>query len=146
MKPEEFMNRKKSGISRRRFVQGLAIGGAMTAFDWKGWPALAESGTPTPETLTGTQFALTIDSLPVNFTGRSAMATAVNGSVPGPTLKWREGDSVTVAVTNCLKVPSSIHWHAIRLPADMDGVPGLSFPGIAPGETFVYRFPVVQNG
>ena len=74
------------------------------------------------------------------------MATAVNGSVPGPILRWREGDAVTLAVTNHLKVQTSIHWHAIRLPADMDGVPGLSFPGIVPGETFLYRFPVVQNG
>ncbi|MGH8142228.1 MAG: copper resistance system multicopper oxidase, partial [Steroidobacteraceae bacterium] len=61
-------------------------------------------------------------------------------------LRWKEGDTVTIAVTNRLKVPTSIHWHAIRLPSDMDGVPGLSFPGIEPGETFHYRFPVVQNG
>jgi FtsP/CotA-like multicopper oxidase with cupredoxin domain len=84
--------------------------------------------------------------LPVNFTGRRSVATAVNGFVPGPILRWREGDTITLAVTNRLKVPTSIHWHAIRLPADMDGVPGLSFPGIAPGETFLYRIPVVQSG
>ena len=133
-------------ISRRRFVQGVAASGMVAALGWRPWTALAETSPRTPAILTGTHFDLTIHLLPVNFTGYPAVATAVNGSVPGPTLRWREGDTVTLAVTNRLKVPSSIHWHAIRLPADMDGVPGLSFAGIAPGETFVYKFPVVQNG
>jgi CopA family copper-resistance protein len=139
--------RRMSPISRRRFVQGLAAGAAVAALDWGGRQAFGEtSQQQTPATLTGKDFELTIDSLPVNFTGRHSVATAVNGSVPGPILRWREGDTVTVAVTNRLKVPTSIHWHAIRLPADMDGVPGLSFRGIAPGETFLYRIPVVQSG
>ncbi len=133
-------------ISRRRFVQGLAAGGAIAALDWRGRPALGEATPHTPPTLSGKHFDLTIDSLPVNYTGRGSVATAVNSSVPGPILRWREGDTVTIAVTNRLKVPTSIHWHSIRLPSDMDGVPGLSFPGIAPGETFHYRFPVVQHG
>jgi FtsP/CotA-like multicopper oxidase with cupredoxin domain len=76
--------------------------------------------------------------LRVNFTGKNSTAVAVNGSVPGPTLRWREGDMVTIAVTNRLKTPTSIHWHGIRVPAEMDGVPGLSFAGIAPGERFIY--------
>jgi CopA family copper-resistance protein len=134
-------------ISRRRFVQGLATGGVVAALDWNGRRAFGETGQQqTPATLAGKDFELTIDSLPVNFTGRHSVATAVNGSVPGPILRWREGDTVTVAVSNHLKVPTSIHWHAIRLPADMDGVPGLSFSGIAPGKTFPYRIPVVQSG
>ena len=133
-------------ITRRRFVQGLAAAGAVAAFDHGGWAALADTRPHTPPILTGTHFDLTIDYLPVNFTGRRAIATAVNGSVPGPTLRFKEGDTVTLTVTNRLKTSSSIHWHALRLPADMDGVPGLSFPGIASGETFVYHFPVVQNG
>ena len=133
-------------MSRRRFVQRLAMGGAIAALDWDGWPAFGESAPHNPEILTGKHFELTIDPLPVNFTGRRSVATAINGSVPGPILKWREGDTVTIAVTNRLKVPTSIHWHAIRLPSDMDGVPGLSFSGIAPGETFSYRIPVVQSG
>jgi CopA family copper-resistance protein len=134
-------------ISRRRFVQGLAVGGAVAALNWGGRRAFGETGQQhTPATHTGKDFELTIDSLPVNFTGRHSVATAVNGSVPGPILRWREGDTVTVAVTNRLKVPTSIHWHGIRLPADMDGVPGLSFRGIAPGKTFLYRIPVMQSG
>lgn len=84
--------------------------------------------------------------MPLNLSGRYPIANAVNGSVPGPTLKWREGDTITIAVTNRLKVPTSIHWHGIRLPADMDGVPGVSFAGIPAGETFIYRIPVVQSG
>jgi CopA family copper-resistance protein len=138
--------RRLPPISRRRFVQGLAAGGTVAALNWGGWPASGEATPHTPQTLSGKHFDLSIDSLPVNFTGRRSVATAVNGSVPGPILRWREGDTVTLAVTNRLKVPASIHWHAIRVPADMDGVPGLSFPGISPGETFHYRFPVVQNG
>ena len=120
-------------VTRRRFIQGLAAGGAVAALDWGRRQAFGETGQQqTPATLSGTDFELTIDSLPVNFTGRHSIATAVNGSVPGPILRWREGDTVTVAVTNRVKVPTSIHWHGIRVPADMDGVPGLSFRGIAP--------------
>ena len=133
-------------VSRRRFVQGLAIGGAIAALDGGRWRAFGEAAPRSPEILTGKHFELTIDSLPVNFTGHRSVATAINGSVPGPTLRWREGDTVTIAVTNRLKTPTSIHWHGIRLPADMDGVPGLSYPGIAPGETFHYRIPVEQSG
>ena len=106
----------------------------------------AESAAHYPTQLSGTDFNLTIDQRPVNFTGHRSMAITVNGSVPGPILRWREGDTVTLRVTNHMRVPTSIHWHSLRIPADMDGVPGLSFPGIAPGETFVYRFPVRQHG
>jgi len=133
-------------ISRRRFVEGLAAGGAVAAVGWQGWPAFAETRPQTPAILTGSHFTLTLDDLPVNFTGCRSTATAVNGSVPGPTLRWREGDTVTLAVTNRLKKSASIHWHGVRSPSLMDGVPGLSYPGIAPNETFLYRIPVVQSG
>lgn len=134
-------------VSRRDFVRTLTIGGTMSAIALlRGWPVFAMSVPQTPEVLSGIHFDLTIDLLPVNFTGRRSFATAVNGSVPGPTLRWREGDTVTLAVTNRMKKSASIHWHGIRVPSDMDGVPGLSYPGIAPGETFVYRFPVKQSG
>src|SRR6202035_2117760 len=91
-------------------------------------------------------FALEIGTVPMNITGRPVTGTGVNGSVPAPILRWREGDTVTLAVTNRLSEPSSIHWHGIRTPSPMDGVPGLSFTGIAPGKTFTYRFPVHQSG
>jgi FtsP/CotA-like multicopper oxidase with cupredoxin domain len=74
-----------------------------------------------------------------------AVAGATNGLVQGPTLRWREGDEVTISVTNRVPVDTSIHWYGLRIPSDMDGV-GLSLPGIAPNGTFVYRFPVRQSG
>lgn len=97
-------------------------------------------------TLRGTDFDLAIGPTPVNFTGTRRIATAINGTVPGPILRWREGDTVTMRVTNRLSAPTSIHWHGLLVPTGMDGVPGISFAGIAPGETFTYRFPVRQSG
>ena len=138
--------RRASEISRRRFVQGVLVGGVIAGFDLWRWPVLAQRIAAGPQQLSGTSFNLVIQKTPVNFTGRMSVATTVNGSVPGPTLRCREGDTVTIAVTNRLKEQTSIHWHGLRTPSVMDGVPGLSFPGIAPGETFVYRFPVRQRG
>ena len=100
----------------------------------------------TAPALSGTEFNLEIAETPVNFTGMPQMATSINGSIPGPTLYWREGDTVTIRVTNRLRESTSIHWHGMILPYQMDGVPGISFPGIAPGETFTYRFTVKQHG
>ncbi len=82
----------------------------------------------------------------MNLSGSPATAMTINGSLPGPTLRWREGDSVTLRVRNRLAEDTSIHWHGIILPANMDGVPGLSFEGIAPGGLYEYRFKVRQNG
>jgi CopA family copper-resistance protein len=134
-------------MHRRRFVHGLALGGVAAALGDRCRPAFAQqAGMHELPVLSGTQFDLDIDELPVNYTGAPRIATALNGSVPGPILRWREGTQVTLRVRNRLRVPSSIHWHGILLPADMDGVPGLSFGGIPPGETFVYRFAVRQSG
>ncbi|MDA8129657.1 MAG: multicopper oxidase domain-containing protein, partial [Betaproteobacteria bacterium] len=131
--------------TRRRFVQGLAAGGLLLGTGLAGRQAWAAGGMQ-PSELRGTEFDLEISELPVNFTGKPRIATAINGQIPGPTLRWREGDTVTLRVTNRMAVPTSIHWHGILLPFRMDGVPGLSFNGIAPGETFVYRFKVRQAG
>src|SRR6266852_5183683 len=130
-------------LGRRRFVQGMASTGALLAFSPS---ALAMRDRVEAAVLTGDRFDLVIEETAVNVTGRKRMATAVNGSVPAPTLRFREGDTVTIKVTNRLSEDTSIHWHGIRLPADKDGVPGLSFRGIRPGETFTYRFPIVQTG
>ena len=97
--------------------------------------------------LSGTEFDLTFEETLVNFTGAPRIAQTVNGSLPAPILRWREGDTVTLRATNRLRDDdASIHWHGILLPANMDGVPGLSFNGIRPGETYVYRFNVRQGG
>jgi CopA family copper-resistance protein len=132
--------------ARRTFVRGLALGGITAGLGlWRN-PAWALDAQGTPEILGGTEFDLRIGALPVNLTGRQRLATVINDSLPAPTLRWREGDTVTLRVTNNLAESSSIHWHGVVLPAAMDGVPGLSFDGIEPGETFVYRFPVRQAG
>lgn len=134
---------------RRRFVQGLVTGGVLLGFPAWSLPGWAQNSVQTshsvPE-LRGTEFDLTISETPANFTGNPRIATAINGSIPAPTLRWREGDEITIRVTNKLAVTTSIHWHGIILPFQMDGVPGLSFAGIQPGETFTYRFKVEQSG
>lgn len=136
--------------SRRRFVQGLAAGGTILGLSSRLSPAwgreTANTAMGLAPVLSGTQFDLTIAETAVNVTGAVRVATTINGSIPAPTLRWREGDTVTLRVTNRMAVPTSIHWHGILLPFEMDGVPGVSFPGIAPGETFVYRFKVQQTG
>jgi hypothetical protein len=129
------------GITRRRFVQGIVAGGVIAGLDLWRWPALAAQSPAGPPILSGNSFNLVVEQVAVNYTGRPAHATAVNGSVPAPTLRWHEADTVTISVTNRLKVPTSIHWHGVRSPADMDGVPGLSFPGIAAGQTFTLHDP-----
>ena len=135
------------GVSRRTFVKGLAVGGAVAGLGVWRTPAWAQAITPAPwGTLSGTEFDLRIGETPMNFTGRPRHAVTVNGSVPAPVLRWREGDTVTLRVANTLDEDASIHWHGILLPANMDGVPGLSFHGIRPGDTYVYRFDVRQAG
>ena len=101
---------------------------------------------PAVPELSGNEFDLTIDYSPANFTGKPRIATTVNGSIPAPTLRWKEGETVTIRVTNKLREDTSIHWHGIILPNSMDGVPGLTFDGIKPGETFTYQFKVQQSG
>jgi FtsP/CotA-like multicopper oxidase with cupredoxin domain len=130
---------------RRRFVRGLSGALAAAALPYT-YGRTAGSVAAAGSVLTGTEFDLEVNSLEVNYTGERRIATSVNGQVPGPLLRWREGDIITVRVANRLHVPTSIHWHGVIVPADMDGVPGLSFPGIGPGETFVYRFRLNQSG
>jgi CopA family copper-resistance protein len=82
----------------------------------------------------------------VLFSGYSAEARSINGMIPGPLLRLKEGQDVVLRVTNKLDEVTSLHWHGLLVPFDMDGVPGFSYPGIEPGETFTYRFRVRQSG
>jgi CopA family copper-resistance protein len=134
-------------MKRRIFVQGMALASlaGLTATNLEAKKQTQKSR-DTRSTLSGKEFYLDIDYTTVNITGKSAVATTINGQLPGPTLVWREGDTITLHVTNHLKKSSSIHWHGIILPAPMDGVPGISFNGIPPGKTFTYRFKVQQHG
>ena len=116
-------------LTRRRFLAGAGSGlfvlGAARNLAW------AQS--TTQSVLSGTELNLEIGDMDVNLTGNRRRGTVVNGQIPAPLLRWREGDPVTLRVSNRLPVRSSIHWHGMIVPADMDGVPGLSFDGIPSG-------------
>jgi len=131
-------------ITRRQFVKGITIGGAALTVS----PSLllAQLNNQTPKVLTGNVFNLSIGEQRVNFTGTERVATTVNNSLPAPILRLKEGDDVTIHVKNNLAETASIHWHGLILPSEMDGVPGISFDGIAPGQTFTHRFKVQQSG
>ncbi|MFV3338182.1 copper resistance system multicopper oxidase [Pseudomonas sp. 43(2021)] len=136
----------QSKTTRRSFVKGLAATGLLGGLGMWRTPVWAVTSPGQPNVLSGTDFDLYIGELPVNITGAARTAMAINGSIPGPILRWREGDTVTLRVRNRLQQDTSIHWHGIILPANMDGVPGLSFHGIAPDGMYEYRFKVQQNG
>lgn len=135
-----------SNTSRRTFVKGLAAGGLLGGLGLWRTPVWAVTSPGEPQVLTGTEFDLFIGETPINITGNPRNAMTINGGIPGPLLRWREGDTVTLRVKNRLKENTSIHWHGILLPANMDGVPGLSFHGIEPGGMYVYTFQLRQNG
>lgn len=129
---------------RRRFLQGIGAGAALLGLHpVRGFAQELRAG---GDVLRGTRFNLHVGEMPVNFTGQARVATVVNNQLPAPTLVWREGDDIAITVTNRLDTTTSIHWHGILLPFAMDGVPGISFRGIAPGESFTYRFTVKQTG
>lgn len=94
-----------------------------------------------------TEYTLVIDREPVNITGKTVERITVNGGIPGPIMEFTEGDEAVIHVVNKLDEPTSVHWHGLLLPPEMDGVPGLGgYDAIKPGETFTYRFPLRQNG
>lgn len=136
----------ESRTSRRTFVKGLAAAGVLGGLGLWRSPSWATSGSPALNVLSGTEYDLSIGEMPVNITGKRRTAMAINGGLPGPLLRWKEGDTVTLRVRNRLDAATSIHWHGIILPPNMDGVPGLSFAGIEPGGVYVYQFKVQQNG
>ncbi|MDN7142792.1 copper resistance system multicopper oxidase [Pseudomonas sp. JQ170] len=131
--------------SRRTFVKGFAAASTLAGLGLWRLPAFAAS-TPLGNELAGRDFDLFIGQTPVNITGRPRTALTINNSLPGPVLRWREGDTVTLRVRNRLAEPTSLHWHGIILPANMDGVPGLSFAGIEPGGDYLYQFTLQQSG
>ena len=133
---------------RRRFLKASAAVGAGTAlhalspaYAW----AASESAAPLPDS-SGPLANLVIAKGRLDIDGQRATPTVVNGLLPGPVLRFREGETATIRVTNLLTETSSIHWHGLLVPPDMDGVPGVSFPGIKPGESFTYRYQLRQNG
>lgn len=140
-----------STINRRGFVKGIFATStiALSALSLHGQTSkskVLKHVKDEVEILTGKVFNLIIDYSVVNFTGKDVIATTINNSITAPTLIWEEGDEIIINVTNNLNEDTSIHWHGIILPFKMDGVPGISFDGIKPGETFTYKFKVQQTG
>lgn len=139
----------KDSISRRAFLKESGVLGTLVAVNWM-LPAYARArwaGAVAPTTqLSGDVIDLTIAETAFHVADRDTTAVTINGTVPGPLLRLREGQDITLNVTNRLSETSSIHWHGILLPPGMDGVPGVSFPGIEPGTMFSYRFTVKQYG
>ncbi|KAF6660180.1 copper resistance system multicopper oxidase [Pantoea agglomerans] len=132
--------------SRRNFIKGIAAASVAGGLGMKTFNAFSAVSLVQPHMLTGNDFDLFIAETPLNITGNIRYAKTINSGLPGPLLRWKEGDTVTLRVKNRLKETTSIHWHGIILPANMDGVPGLSFHGIEPDDTYVYSFRVKQNG
>lgn len=140
---------KTDPISRRQILQGAGALGLVTALE-RLVPSYAQTSlngsAQLLPALSGETINLSIAETSFRVGSRTGTATTVNGTVPGPIIRLREGQEVKINVTNRLKEASSIHWHGILLPPEMDGVPGVSFAGIKPGTTFTYRFPVKQYG
>ncbi|QGY80250.1 copper resistance system multicopper oxidase [Sphingorhabdus lacus] len=136
-------------INRRHFVSGtVGSGAALALVGWMpAWAQPVSSGIVAPlPTVSGSDISLRIARQTMRVDGKVSRAIGINGTVPAPLIRLREGQNVRLSVTNDLDEDSSIHWHGLILPFQMDGVPGVSFPGIKPRSTFVYEFPVVQSG
>ena len=136
-------------FDRRQMLRGAGIGGGALALSaWM--PAWAQTNSPglvrdLPE-VSGEDIRLKIAHQMLNIDGKQGHGIGINGTVPGPLIRLREGQNVRLHVENTLDEDSSIHWHGLILPFHMDGVPGVSFPGIKPRTTFTYEFPIVQAG
>ena len=138
-----------SVLDRRQFMRGAALTGGGLAFSawFPAWAQTISAGMrPTLPTVSGEDITLTIARQSMTIDGRRFRAIGINGTVPAPLIRLREGQHVRLNVVNKLEEDSSIHWHGLILPANMDGVPGVSFPGIKPGSNYLYQFPVKQSG
>ena len=116
------------GLLRRAFLLGAGLAASLSG------------------AATAGEYSLTVDPVTVDTGAFTRTGIGYNGATPGPVLRFQEGEDVTIKVTNNLSEPTSIHWHGLILPFEQDGVPGISYDGIAPGETFTYRFPIIQSG
>ena len=141
----------RKGVNTRRafLANSVAAGGAVLLGRFVTGCATAGIVTPVRRTLVparGATIDLRIAETRIGIGGKAAIATTINGGVPGPEIRLREGQDVLLRVQNAMNVGTSIHWHGILVPPGMDGVPGVSFAGIQPGTTFDYRFPIRQSG
>jgi CopA family copper-resistance protein len=136
-------------LSRRLLLKRAAALGLLAAVERLvpsyAWAGATNVAADTAQ-LSGTVIDLTIAETLFRLAGRTGMAMTINGTIPGPVIRLKEGEPATLRVTNRMEESTSIHWHGLLLPPAMDGVPGVSFAGIEPGATFTYRFPVRQSG
>ncbi|MCA8888933.1 MAG: copper resistance system multicopper oxidase [Parvularculaceae bacterium] len=135
-------------FTRRQLLKTTIAGGvaASSVSLLPAWAKSGHSGNKGIFEIPGNSFDLTVGRNAVDIGGRAGHAITVNGTVPGPLLRFREGEELSLRVKNMLDEDTSIHWHGLLVPFYMDGVPGVSFPGIKPGETFEYRFALPQSG
>ncbi|MCA1197878.1 copper resistance system multicopper oxidase [Sphingomonas sp. R647] len=136
-------------LSRRNLLRGATLGGGSLAFaPWfPAWAQPVSAGiVQALPSVSGEDIRLRIAHQMMTIDGRESHAIGINGTIPGPLIRLREGQNVRLHVENALDEDSSIHWHGLILPFHMDGVPGVSFPGIKPRSTFTYEFPVKQAG
>ncbi|KRC81109.1 copper resistance system multicopper oxidase [Sphingomonas sp. Root241] len=139
----------KNRIDRRQMLRGAALaGGGLAVSTWfPAWAQTVSAGIVRPlPTLSGNDITLRIARMALVLDGRKSNAIGINGTVPAPLLRLREGQTVRLNVVNDLDEDSSIHWHGLLVPPQFDGVPGVSFPGIKPRSSFLYEFPLRQNG
>lgn len=138
----------KHRLNRRHFLEKSLLLAGASAFQCllPAWAQSARSSLNLPGMLAGNDLSLQVDQVKSVVAGKKAKHITLNGQFPAPLLRWREGDNLSIRVRNNLREATSIHWHGVLLPYQMDGVPGVSFPGIAPGDEFTYRFPVKQAG
>src|SRR5258708_18984821 len=133
----------------RQLLRGATVTGGGLALSTL-LPSWAQSATPglasSLPTLVGPNIDLTISHAHLSIDGRAGHAVTINGTVPGPLLRLKEGQKVRLSVKNDVSEDTSIHWHGMLVPFQFDGVPGVTFPGIKPGQTFVYEFPIIQSG
>lgn len=136
-------------MNRRTLLRGsVAVGGTAALAPWfPAWAQPVSAGIVRPlPTVSGEDIRLRIAHQMMTIDGRQSHAIGINGTVPAPLIRLREGQNVRLHVENALDEDSSIHWHGLILPFHMDGVPGVSFPGIKPRSTFTYEFPIRQAG
>lgn len=136
-------------INRRTLLRGASALGGTAAFAsfFPAWAQPVSKGIVRPlATLSGEDIHLKIAHHMMMIDGLESYAIGINGTVPAPLIRLREGQKVRLHVENNLDEDSSIHWHGLILPFHMDGVPGISFPGIKPRSSFVYDFPIIQSG
>ena len=137
-------------LDRRSFL-GSALAGGVALGLADAFPAWAQSGShglaaKGISTLSGDEIRLTVSESGFDLNGRTGHAITINGNIPAPLIRLREGQNIRLVVENLLDEDTSIHWHGLLVPFQMDGVPGISFPGIPARSTFVYEFPVRQSG